>query len=224
MRLLILFPLVFTLVAYGQDNKVVPPSKPELVDEFGPVGNDPLMFRVSIFENRIKDINGTGTIVLGGNSWQKHVNKQRIEGCHAWMKIPTDRINFLFKQGSGELSVEFWLIPSGIRFAPPHTEDVSYKLDDLTKPVEFTNSMALEEYCPRIFDLDLYAKFLIANPNFTGRVVINSKTNNDFLRRVSRYRKQLNNLQITSSRIRYFRHRFYGERDEQFWLIPSKQK
>ncbi|MEO7658552.1 MAG: hypothetical protein ABIV48_02960 [Pyrinomonadaceae bacterium] len=89
-------------------------------------------------------------------------------------------------------------------------------------PVELTTSTSTDEYCPRHFDLQWYSKFLKGNPTFKGKAVFDT-SKRDFLTRVTKYRKQLQVLGIDPNRVRFLRHHFYHERDEQWWPIPPRK-
>ena len=211
---ILLFPLVFV----GQTIK-----QPTEVDEFGALGNDDLMSRVYTLNQQLsKDSNLRAVVIVSGNSWQRQVNVIRIQGCHKWLKIPLDRLTFLF-DSEPEVKVQFWVIPDGTTMSKPETRPVDYDLSDLDKPVELSSSQSTDEYCPRYFDVDLYSHYMIANPSFTGKVIIDA-TRNQFVRRVLAYRSQLRKVGVAPPRIRFYRKHFYHERDEQWWLIPPKRK
>jgi len=197
-------------------------EQPIQVDEFGKIGNDDLMAHVDYFQDQIQKSDYVGFIILHGSTLAKYLDKRRIEGCNRWRRYPVDSFKFVFAKDQSDTLVEFWKVPKGFS-SPKFTPTVlDYKLDNLTKPIELTKSMATDEFCPTYFDLDWYAHFLNANPRITGRVVIDVKSEKVFRNRVYKYRKELLRRGVSSSRIRYFHRHFNGERDEQFWLMPNK--
>ena len=198
-------------------------TAPTQVDEFGPLSNDDLLARVHYLDVQLKQNNSLKAIaIISGNSWERQVNLLRLRGCHRWLQIPLDRISFFFDSES-EVKVEFWVLPNGMKLAKSNLRPTDYDLSDLTKPVELSTSQSLEEYCPRYVDVNLYSRYLAANPTFNGKVVIDTSRKH-FVARVSTYRKQLRKLGITESRIRFYRKHFYHEHDEQWWLMPPKRK
>jgi len=139
------------------------------------------------------------------------------------MRLPLEKLSFRFADNKNEIRVEFWKIPQGYDSAEFRPNIPDYKLN-LTEPTELTVSMASDDFCPQYFELNWYAKFLIANPLLTGRAVIDVHTKKEFLSRVARYKKELIGYGIASNRMRYYYKHFHGEHDEQFWLIPPKRK
>jgi len=197
-------------------------NKPELVDEFEQVKNDELMARVDNLWNQLLNNNSNGFVILSGTSLQKHINQRRIEGCNYWRKYPRNSLKYIFENDSN-LKLQFWSVPKLIDDPRFQERPLTYELNDLDKPVELSTSTATDEYCPRVFDLEWYSHFMVSNPRFTGKVVIDTSKQN-FSVRVSKYRRKLAILGVKPSRIRFFRRHFYHERDEQWWLIPPKTR
>ena len=198
-------------------------DKPTLVDEFTWVSNDSLMAHVDYFWTELLKTDKNGYVLLSGSAVEKRINQRRIEGCNYWRRHPRNTLKYIFEDDS-TLKVQFWSVPK-LSDDPRFKErPLDYRLNDLDKPLELSTSMATDEYCPRVFDLEWYANFMNANPKFTGKVVIDVGTNRVFIDRVIKYRKELRQRGIAANRIRYFRHHFIHERDEQWWLIPSKKR
>jgi len=197
-------------------------EQPTQVDQFGKIINDDLMAHVDWFQDQLQKSGSIGFVVLHGSTLSKYLNKRRIEGCNRWRKYPVDSFKFVFAPEQDDVSVEFWTVPKGFSSPKFTPTTLDYRLPNLKAPLELTNSMSTDEFCPTYFDLDWYTSFLNANPRFTGRVVIDVKSEKVFRNRVYKYQKELLKRGISSSRIRYFRRHFNGERDEQFWLVPSK--
>jgi hypothetical protein len=166
--------------------------------------------------------NSDGFVFIYGTSLQKLLNQRRIEGCNLWRKYPQNTLQYILEKDSA-LRIQFWSVPKGINEPKFRVQPLNYELPDLDKPAELTNSAALDEYCPLHFDLEWYALFMAANPSFKGKAVFDI-SKQDFLTRVIKYRKQLRSLGIKPSRVRFLRHHFYHEIDEQWWLIPSKKR
>jgi hypothetical protein len=197
-------------------------KQPTQVDQFGKVSNDDLMAHVDEFQNQLQKSGSIGFVILHGGTLGKYLNKRRIEGCNIWRRYPADSFKFAFANSQEDTLVEFWMVPKGFS-SPKFTPTIfDYKLAKLIKPLELTHSMTTDEFCPRYFDLDWYAHFLNANPRFTGRVVIDVKSEKIFRNRINKYKMELLKRGVLSQRIKYFRRHFNGERDEQFWLVPHR--
>jgi hypothetical protein len=205
--------IVLAFKGFGQDG-----PKAIQIDEFGKATNDDLQARVDNFQAQISNGKSRGFVILYGSAWAKYLNQRRIEGCNLMRRYPVDSLKFIFVENQDEVKVEFWKVPNGVessRFTPTIPD---YKLNELT------TSMATDDFCPRHFDVDWYAHFMNANPTFSGRVVIDVKGEKAFQGRVHKYQIELERLGVSKKRIRYFHRRLHGERDEQFWLIPVRQR
>jgi hypothetical protein len=207
----------FSFLALAQS-----PEKPQLVDRFGKLINDELQGRVMRFEDELAKDGSIGFVILKGPEVGRYFDQRRIIGCGIFTKLPTDKLLFKFSDVQAETSIEFWKVPKGYDSAEFADATPDYKLN-LTEPVEMTVSMDSDDFCPRYFELDWYAKFLIANPTLNGRAVIDLRKNNEFLSRVALYRKELVGYGVAANRMRFYHKHFHGEHDEQFWLIPSKK-
>lgn len=191
-----------------------------ILDAFGRSTNDELMSRVDHFHAALdKRDDAVGLVMLYGPRIAQYLNQRRIEGCSRWRKQPLGRFRYVFapEEHPTQVQVKFYLVAkeAKIEVAPP-----DYKLADLKNPIELNAAFALDEYCPRYFDLEWYSRFMIANPTFRGKVLIDS-SNKQFVNRVTRYRKDLEKLGVASNRVKFIRRQFSHERDEQWWLVPQ---
>jgi len=217
-RLAVILIIFYSLALQGQT-----PVKPERLDVFGKISNDDLQARVLYFQEELSKDESTGLAVLYGPPLLQYFNQRRITGCNRFMRISEENIRYKFVGGHDEVRVEFWKIPKGFNSPELVPNEPDYKLE-LVKPVEMTASMATDEFCPRFFEIDWYAKFLLANPSLNGRAVFDVRTKKDFVARVRKYKKELLGLGVASDRMRYYHKHFRGERDEQFWLVPPIRK
>jgi len=194
------------------------------IDGFSRASNDDLLARVDNLWSQLTD-GSSGVVILRSSTLANYLNKRRIEGCNLMRRYPADGFTFVFEKESKEYQVEFWKVPKGIspgsQFSPTRLD---YKLPELRRPLELTSSMAVDEFCPTHFDIEWYANFLNGNPTFRGKAVLDTKSSKTFFRKVAQYRRQLLQHGIDSRRIDFIRRRFNGETNEQFWLIPLKQR
>ena len=210
------------LILLGAYITVIAQNNPILIDEFDAISNDDLSSRVDNLWNQLKD-GSQGVVILTGTTLANHLNKRRMEGCNLMRRYPTDSLVFIFENDHEDYAVQFWRIPPGAvgdsRFK---AHELPYTLPHISRPFELTSSGASDDFCPRHFDLDWYARFLSANPSFKGKAVFDTSAP-DFLKRTRKYREQLAALGIKTSRVRFFRRHFPHETDEQWWLIPNKK-
>jgi hypothetical protein len=180
-----------------------------------------LLARVDNFQIHLSKTKTQGFVFLSGDTLTKYINQRRIEGCNLMRRYPLERFTFVFdnKNKDAKVGFQFWSAPLGYSDEKFVATRPDYKLVDLKKPVELSTSMFDDEFCPRHFNLEWYARFLNANPKFTGRVVFDVKSRKVFLNRVRLRRIALSKLGVATKRITYIRHRFGGEQDEQFWMI-----
>lgn len=200
-------------------------SKAELIDRFGKASNDDLLARVDDFQSKLFKDHSKGYVILFGDSLTKYRNKRRIEGCNLMRRYPEESLAFIFEKPQEYFNFEFWKVPDGSNLPRFTATVLDYKLDDLTKPVVLSSSMETDEFCRTHFDIEWYSHFLKANPRFSGKVVIDVRSNRLFHNLVHKYRKELQKNGIATSRIRYFRHKFHnGEEGAQFLLLPSRKR
>jgi len=208
--------LMLTAVVFAQE-------LPVLVDRFGRQTNDALMTRTDRFSDMLGTTDSAGFVIVKGSPLMKLLIQRKIEGCLRWRARPVDQFTFVFGENADQLEVEFWQSSKGFRSPQFSKTEPNYKLADLKKPIELNSAFSTNEYCPLNFDLEWYSQFMKANPAFVGKVVIDA-SRSDFLSRVVRHRKKLAELGVDPSRVRFLRHHFVHERDEQWWLIPPKSK
>jgi len=199
-------------------------QEPEKIDEFGQPSNDALSTRVKVFADQLANKDDAfGFIRVNGPKWLQYRYLKKIEGCNRWWKRPVDLFKFTLGVEQDDLRIEFWSVPKSKKFNGFVPTVLDYRIPTLSEPVELTVSGGTDEYCPTYFDVEWFSKFVVANPTFFGKVVIDT-SKKDFLKRVGKYRKQFADLGVKPSRVRFFRHHFYHERDEQWWLIPQARK
>lgn len=191
-----------------------------IVDEFGKCTNDGLLARVDNFQKVLKEQKSKGLVILYGPTVTKYLNRRRIEGCNLMRRYSSDSLKFAFDpDGSRASSTQFYVIPKDYNLK---TDAPDYKLTDLSKAVELNSAFGTDEFCPLHFYVEWYSAFMTANPTFRGKVVIDSSLA-EFNRRAVKHRNALKNLGIDPQRVRFIRQHFAHERDEQWWLIPSKK-
>jgi hypothetical protein len=211
--------LLFATTAFAQEE-----PKAVQVDGFSKATNDDLLARVDKLWSQLTD-GSSGVVILRSSTLANYLNKRRIEGCNLMRRYPVDGLTFVFENESKKYEVEFWKVPKnvspGSQFLPTQLD---YKLPELRRPLELTTSMAVDEFCPRHFDIQWYARFLNSNPTFSGKAVLDTKSSKIFFRKVAQFKRELQRQGVDSGRVNFIRRHFNGETDEQFWLIPPKQR
>ncbi len=198
-------------------------NNPVQIDGFGRASNDELLARVDNLWNQLRD-GSHGVVILTSTKLANHRNKRRIEGCNLMRRYPQDSLIFIFKKEEKDYDVEFWKLPPGPNPDPRFAATpIDYTLPELSRPLELTNSLATDDFCPVHFDLDWYSEFMSANPTFKGKAIFDT-SKRDFVNRVVKYRKQLESLGINPFRVRFLRRHFFHETDEQWWLIPPGKR
>lgn len=191
------------------------------IDEFRQISNDSLLAHVDHFHEVLDQRqDAVGLVVLYGSRINQHLNQRRIEGCSRWRKRPANRFRFVFGPDEHPTNIQgkFYLVAKDVNV---QIESPDYKLIGLSKPIELSSSLATDEYCPRNFTLDWYARFMTANPSLRGKVIIDA-SKSVFNKRIGAYRINLKKLGVDPRRIKFLRRHFIHERDEQWWLVPSK--
>jgi hypothetical protein len=193
----------------------------QIVDEFGPLVSDDLLARVDNFQATLAKRNDAkGLVILYGPRIAQYINQRRIEGCNMMLKHPTDRLRFVFAPDVQKEKTKLILVAKDANI---HVDPPSYQLPGLRRPIELNSAFGTDEFCPRHFDVDWFSQFMKANPDFRGRVIIDS-SRNEFTLRAAKYRSDLEKLLVSPARVTFLRRRFVRERDEQWWLIPPTKK
>lgn len=220
--LFLLILLASFQIDFGQE-------KPILVDQFGRLSNDPLLARIDSFSQAvIAAENSKGYIINYGtekDQLAKYINERRIRGCLRWMKYPEDKFIFALGADKNELRTELWKVASDKE--KPLFDEIKrdYSLSKLIEPRLVYQSSWVDEYCPVSFDMEFYSRFLKANSNLTGKIVIRERTLKKYLKEKRKYFRELTKTENVSSRqIKFVRGKYRGEPDTEFWFVPQKKK
>lgn len=213
---LVMMVILTATLTYGQA------TEPRQIAKFSAVSNDSLLSFVDIFHTERIKAGAHGYVILRGSNWAKLLNYRRITGCLRWRNVSSNEVSYVFAETQSVPEVEFWLTPVGFTSEKFKPSEPDYGLAALSSPVEVSVSQATDEYCPINFDLEYFSRFLKANPNLSGKAIIDS-SKKGFAKRVASHRKKLSTLGISPGRIIYVRRHFSGERDEQGWLIPARR-
>ena len=198
-----------TAVVFAQE-------RPVLVDRFGRQTNA-LMTRTDRFSD--SSAADSAGFVIVKESIDEALIQRKMRAAWGGVRDLLIRHLFLVKMPTS-LKLSFGEVR---RFPVAAVLKRFYKLADLKKPIQLNSAFSTDEYCPLNFDLEWYSQLMKANPAFVGKVVIDA-SRSDFLSRVVRHRKKLAELGVDPSRVRFLRHHFVHESDEQWWLIPPKSK
>jgi len=202
----------------------------KIVDEFGKLSNDDLQGRVWQFTEILNQNKSYGTIVLFGEKkypLATYINERRIQGCLSYLKVKTDRLSFIFTDDKDEVGGQFWESPNPEQKPSFSETPHDYRLSNLAKPYliyRFNESIA-DEFCPLYFDMEYYSRFLKANPNIIGKIVIREKSADKFQKERLKYLRQLTRKEkVSPKQINIVRGKFKNSSDTEFWLVPLKRK
>ncbi len=219
--LICLFAILQT--SFGQE-------KPQaiLIDKFGKIINDDLLARFDSFYFSIYDTNSKGYVIVHGTKddpLTKYTFERHIKGCFRMGKRSDENFIFALAEDRDKFEVEIWKVPNGAE--KPQFIDMprDYKLDELTKPRIVHKLNIADEYCPLFFDMEFYSKFLKANPNIIGKIIIYEKSLKNYQRERLKYLRDLTKTNgVALQQISFVRGKYYGETDAEFWLVPQSKK
>jgi hypothetical protein len=163
--------VAITVLCFGLYGQTV---QPKMQDWFGRISNDDLQARVQTFQSELTIDGAAGLAVLHGPGLVPYFNQRRNIGCSRFLKWPEGMIQFRFANDQNGTRVEFWKIPKGFISTEFRPNVPDYRLN-LGKPIEMTVSMATDEFCPTYFELNWYAKFLVANPTLKAAQSLTSE-------------------------------------------------
>ena len=202
--------------------------KAGIIDEFGSLDNDSLLARVYNLSVTLQNTNGKGFIIIYGeksNPLKKYLAERRLKGCYKWGGFSTENVEIALGEEVDDLKFQFWKIPNGAE-KPVFIEiNRSYDLSGLNKPQLIYKSTYSYEFCPLYFDLEFYSKFLKANRNLTGKIVISEKNRSEYQAVKKKYlqmMKEINNFPL--KQIQFVKGKYYEEPDNEFWLVPQKKR
>ena len=191
------------------------------VDEFGKLSNDDLQARVWNFFDILQskpDIRAF--VVLHGDRFAEFIMERRIRGCATFTKHSPDLYTVVFGPPQGkDVLTQFYAVPKAEVGATQPEHD--FTLPDLKTPAELTPGGGLDEFCPRNFDLEWFAPFMLGNPTFRGKAWIDTSAKT-FRHRVAMYKSHLRKLGVNPERVTFLRRHFPHEQDERWWLIPKR--
>ena len=202
-------------------------SKADLVDEFGTENCSQRRGRIdNLLETLGKNPSSKAYIIIYGEKNQpfaKHIQKSLLEAFFDFRRFGTDRLTFLQGKDEDNLRVQFWKVPSDSNMPNSEAGVWNYKLSPNIKPYKlYETSWINESECPDNFNAEFYSRFLLANPNLRGHLVIYEKSTKDFNQTRQKLIEELtgkNKVQRNQLRFFYVKSK---ESNVEFWYVPVK--
>ena len=201
--------------------------KAVLIDEFDSVSCDELSLRVDkLFLALTNNSSSKGYIVISGykdEPIKKYFYAEKIKGYASWRKLDKNRFVFIFNNAE-EVRTQLWLVPNNADVSAFAHETDNHKLPQTFKPTLIHKSSWISDGCPEGFSYELYSKFLQANPNVLGNLVIYYKSVNG-LRRIKNdlLNKLAKQYKVPHSQLKFFSVKRKNP-DVEFWFVPKKRK
>ena len=221
-----LFVLIILLASFqvcsGQEKPVV-----RLVDEFQKTNCEDFLARIDNLGIQLQnEPNSIAYIITFGENNQTLNNFGYEQGFKdALISLRRDKSRYVFAHGEDKdnLVTQFWIVPAGAD-KPQYIEgNWSYEIEP-KKPFIFYNSFWQDGICPYLPRFELYSKFLTANQNLRGNVVIYEKNAKKF-RQVEK--KLLDDL-VTNYKVQRNLIKFFFVKKDisgvEFWLVPQRKK
>ena len=226
MKQAFLLVIIFTVLlvpCFAQEQ-----SKAILVERFGGLTNDPLQATIYNFIEDITKTNSKGFIIVYGtkkSQLSKYLYERKIRGCFQWGNYSDNNFSFALGEDKNDFTIELWKVPVGAE--KPRFEEAKrdYNLSQITQPHLIYQYSLSDEYCPLYFDMKFYSRFLNANPNIIGKIVIREKTLSKYNKEKQKYLQELTKTnKVSLKQIKFVRAKYESESDAEFWLIPQKKK
>jgi len=184
--------------------------------------------RTSAFGFQLKDAsNAQGFIVIYGKKGESYRNLRFEQFIKDVIDLMTfDRVRFTFVHGEERenLELEFWIVPTGAE-NPVYTEgNWNYELEVKKAFLFHENYSGPVGVCEPNSSPELYSKFLVANPNLRGNVVIYETSRGKFRQTEKRLLSELvddNKVPRNKLKTFYVKEEFSGV---EYWLVPQKKK
>lgn len=221
-----LHKLIFTIlllfasfqVFFGQEN-----TKVQLFDEFGAINCDDLSHRIDkLMVNLNNDSSSVGYVVIYGSRndpFYKYFQEHQLKTFIRFRNFDIKRIKFLHGGDEENLRTQLW--KSSDNISKPDVKEIewNYKLPPAMKPLKMHMDSWISEVCDEIFSLEYYSKFLRANPNIRGNIVIIG-SNMDKFHKVENNlsRKLTGKYKVSRHQLKFFYVKNRNS-DVEYWLV-----
>jgi hypothetical protein len=239
LTLIILF--VSSQVYFGQEKQ-----KAELIDEFGKICSEDLMARYDGFMNHLQnDPSAQGYIIFYGDSSVEGRNLKFIHYLTEYYPVvrgfDKSRLRLLRGANRNQMSIQFWVVPSGAITPKPNNEFTSIKITSTTlydkNWADFNNwSGEINIYSEGFLELGCefspnrngFATILLSNADLTGYLIIYTKfgKTRKHADKIAGYalKELTKTFKIPQNRLKTI---YGGNRQEpeiEFWFVPSNDK
>lgn len=223
----ILFAFLLSLAAfqfcYSQEK-----PKAILIDDFGISTCEEMSARIDAFFVELTNSpNARGYIVINGDRnrpREKYTHEKIFEDLIKLRNFDKSRIEFLHAKDKESIRTQFWKVPADGDKPTFDAEDWDFVLPKDMNPVMVHADSWISEVCPEVFGLQLYSKFISANPDLRGHLVIYDKSVEQFRKTEKDLLNQLvKKYKVSRSQLKFF---FVKRKksDVEFWLVPKKKK
>lgn len=198
-----------------------------LVQEFGDVNCDESSAIIDVlFTNILNEPNSKGYIVIYGSNekpLKKYLYEMEFKADIMFRNFDTSRIIFLHGKNEKNIRIQFWKVPASAD-KPDFVEgDWNYRMPQDTKSLLLFKDSWIAEVCHASYDIKLYSKVLLANPQLKGQMVIYAKSARNFYQT----EKSLLNALVSQNKIPRNQLKFFYIRrknsDVEFWLVPKSK-
>jgi hypothetical protein len=212
-----------SLPAFGQES-----SNAVLVDQYyGGLSCHDVRHRIEILMREIASApTSRGVVVIHGEKdkpFTSYQHKLLLEGYIRIRQFDAGRIAFVRGDDKERLRVQLWKLPDPTTNLPvAETKEWNYKLPDMVAPVIVHKESWINEECPDVFDLNFFSRFLEANPQIRGHLVLRTDSFANFRKqKAALIQRMVKQRYVPADRLRYF---FVQSKnpDIEFWYVSSK--
>lgn len=171
--------------------------------------------------------NSKGYIIIYGDKTyplRKYFYEISLKEHIAYRQFPSNRIVFLRGKDEEIFKTQLWNVPTGAD-EPDFTEaDWNYKLPQNLKPFIIHKNSSMVEDGYETFSIGFYSKFLVANPDLPGHLVIYHKSKKGFYKTRKQLLRELiikNNVPQNQLKFFYLKSK---KTDVEFWFVPKSAK
>lgn len=168
-----------------------------------------------------------GFIVIYGKKAETYRNplfEELLTEVIDFWKIDRDRFTFVHGEDKEDFLAEFWEVPAGAE-KPAYIEGNWNYAVNTKKPFMFNQDyQGMSGICEPTLRPELFSKFLSANPNLRGNIVIYETSVNKFRNAEKRLlNKLIREHKVARNRLKtfYVKDNFSGV---ELWLVPRKKK
>jgi hypothetical protein len=163
-----------------------------------------------------------GVIVIHGHDPVfPYRNKLTIRNHLMFRKFDESRIEIVLGKREAKTRLELWTMPEN-EIGKLKSEQWNYKINDWTQPTlvhfqSWVDGIGCGEYEP---DLKFYSKFLLANDDLKGRLIIRTSSNARFRNVKARLTNEFNKLKVPRSSLE-FGYIASSREDVEYWYFPK---